>query len=138
MRGLLRDYFDGRLSRRGFLQQLVATGLTASAARSMVEAADLGGLEEGQGSSKTFHSQTGTGGELLLEIHPSPSQTDEIEAKGKFTPSEVPELAYRIANAAGKDVSRIDWELAKRTARERRGVPVNILKSRAEAAASGT
>lgn len=67
MRGLLRDYFDGRLSRRGFLQQLVATGLTASAARSMVEAADLGGLEEGQGSSKTFHSQTGTGGELLLE-----------------------------------------------------------------------
>lgn len=61
MRGLLRDYFDGRLSRRGFFQQLVATGLTASAARSMVEAADLGGLEEGQGSTKTFYNQTGTG-----------------------------------------------------------------------------
>lgn len=77
------------------------------------------------------------GSELLLEVHPSPSQTDEIEATGKFTPSEMPELAYKIVNVAGKDVNRIDWELAKRTARERRGVPVNILRPRAEAAASG-
>ena len=77
------------------------------------------------------------GDQLLLEIHSSPSQTDEIEAKGKFTPGELPELPYRIASVAGDDVNRIDWGLAKRTSRERRGVPVNILRPRAEAAASG-
>ncbi len=78
------------------------------------------------------------GGRLLLEIHPSPSQTDEIEAKGMFTASDVPELAYRVVSAAGEDVDRIDWEIVRRAARERLGVPVNILKSGAEAAASGT
>ncbi len=76
------------------------------------------------------------GGELLLEMHPSPSQTDEIEATGKLTPTEVPELAYKIVNAAGKDVSRIDWLKVKRAERARDGMPVNILKSSAESAAS--
>lgn len=76
-------------------------------------------------------------GQLLLEIHPSPSQTDELEAKGKLTPSDVPELAYKVVNAAGKDVSRINWEIVRRAARERSGVPINILKSKAEATVSG-
>jgi acetolactate synthase I/II/III large subunit len=66
MRDLLRDYFDGRLSRRGFLSRLVATGLTAAAARSVVETADLGAAQAAPpvGSSPTF---SGTGGELLVE-----------------------------------------------------------------------
>ncbi len=77
-------------------------------------------------------------GQLLVEIHPSPSQTDEIENTGKLTPSDVPELAYKLVYAAGKDVHRIDWEVVKRIERERSGVPVNILKMRAEATASGS
>lgn len=76
-------------------------------------------------------------GQLLLEIHPSPSQTDEIEETGKITPSDVPDLAYKVVNAAGKDVNRIDWEVVKRAERERTGLPVSILKIRAEATASG-
>lgn len=65
MRDLLRDYFDGRLSRRGFFTRLVAAGLTAAAARAVVEAADLGTVEARR--SGTPHLLTGTGGDLLVE-----------------------------------------------------------------------
>jgi thiamine pyrophosphate-dependent acetolactate synthase large subunit-like protein len=71
MQELLREYFDGRLSRRGFFGRLVATGLTASAARSVLEASDMGVMPAQQagaaapaGSSRMF---AGTGGELLME-----------------------------------------------------------------------
>jgi thiamine pyrophosphate-dependent acetolactate synthase large subunit-like protein len=66
MRDLHRDYFDGRLSRRAFVGRLVATGLTATAARSVVEAADLGTADAAAaaGGAPLF---SGTGGELLAE-----------------------------------------------------------------------
>ncbi len=66
MQNLLRDYFNGRVSRRGFFERLVATGLTAAAAQSMLEAAERGAIEDAQpaGDTRTF---TGTGGELLVE-----------------------------------------------------------------------
>ena len=66
MRDLHRDYFDGRLSRRAFVGRLVATGLTAAAARSVVAAADLGAVEGAPpvASAPVF---SGTGGELLVE-----------------------------------------------------------------------
>jgi benzoylformate decarboxylase len=66
MQSLMQQYFDGRLSRRGFFGRLVATGLTATAARSVLEAAELGALQGAQpaGKSNVF---SGTGGELLVE-----------------------------------------------------------------------
>ncbi len=67
MRDLLRNYFDGHLSRRGFIQCLIATGLTSGAARSIAEAADLGDLEAEQEASESSYAQTGSGGDLLLE-----------------------------------------------------------------------
>ncbi|MBI3263885.1 MAG: thiamine pyrophosphate-binding protein [Acidobacteria bacterium] len=65
MRHLLCEYLDGRLSRRSFLHRLVASGLTAAAARSVLQAAELGTQAEPSGKHST--SFTGTGGELLLE-----------------------------------------------------------------------
>ena len=67
MRELLRDYFDGGVSRRGFFRHLVAAGFTASAARSVLEAAESGGLEGAQPASSGAYRQSGTGGDLLLE-----------------------------------------------------------------------
>lgn len=65
MRDLLYDYYDGSLSRRGFLGRLVAAGLTATAARSVVRAAEFeGGRAPGASARRTF---SGTGGELLAE-----------------------------------------------------------------------
>src|SRR5262245_54094426 len=65
MRHLLHDYFDGRLSRRGFLSKLVATGFTAAAARSIVAAADQD-VQSGSGDHAP-RVVTGTGGDLLAE-----------------------------------------------------------------------
>jgi acetolactate synthase I/II/III large subunit len=67
MRDLLHDYFDGRLSRRGFFQKLVATGLTASAAHALIQAADLGSVETAAESATRAYLQTGTGADLLAE-----------------------------------------------------------------------
>lgn len=65
MRTLIRDYYDGRVSRRAFVGRLMATGLTAAAARSVLQAADLGTLEGAAAAPGTLFR--GTGGELLVE-----------------------------------------------------------------------
>ena len=64
MQQLLRDYFDGRVSRRGFMQRLVATGFTAAAARSVLGAAEAGAAENDGTIGTPFK---GTGGELLVD-----------------------------------------------------------------------
>jgi benzoylformate decarboxylase len=65
---LLRAYFDGHLTRRAFLQKLVAAGFTASAASSILRAAESGEKVEPPGSAaSTFATLSGTGGELLVE-----------------------------------------------------------------------
>jgi benzoylformate decarboxylase len=68
MRHLLRAYVDGNLTRRAFLQQLVAAGFTTTAASSLVRAADAGEEVESRTSpGNSSYSHTGTGGELLVE-----------------------------------------------------------------------
>ncbi len=66
MRELVRDYFDGHITRRRFVGSLVSAGLTAAAARSVLAAADLGAAQDAPptGRATTF---AGTGGELLVE-----------------------------------------------------------------------
>ncbi len=64
MQQLLRDYFDGRVSRRGFMRRLVATGFTAAAARSVLGAAEAGAAGNDGKIGTPFK---GTGGELLVE-----------------------------------------------------------------------
>jgi len=74
-------------------------------------------------------------GELMVEIQPSPKQSDAIEADGRFTPEPLPELPYMLVTVAGEDVKRIDWSAVNRAARERRGVPVRVLKQEAAVSA---
>lgn len=66
MRNLVYQYLEGNLSRRGFLRSLVATGLTASAARSLAEAAERG-AEKTTGDTSSSYSVSGTGADLLVE-----------------------------------------------------------------------
>ncbi len=67
MRAILESYYDGRLSRRGFFERLVATGLTTASAWAMVEAAERG-TTEGAGSGESAgYSLSGTGGDLITE-----------------------------------------------------------------------
>jgi benzoylformate decarboxylase len=65
MRELLREYLDGRLSRRGFLQRLIATGFTVAAASSIVDAADVD--TAAVADDVRYPVVTGTGGDLLAE-----------------------------------------------------------------------
>lgn len=70
MRDLLQDYYNGNLSRRRFLRRLAETGLTAAAARSIVEAADAAEAqtaEKAVGNGGRRMAITGTGGDLLVE-----------------------------------------------------------------------
>ena len=70
MRELLRDYFDGRLSRRGFLHRLLASGFTAAAAGAILDAADADAQTAAAGAlaqTPRYRLVTGTGGELLAE-----------------------------------------------------------------------
>ncbi|MEE2661455.1 MAG: L,D-transpeptidase family protein [Pseudomonadota bacterium] len=67
-------------------------------------------------------------GRLWLEVHPDQIQADEIEQKGKLTPTKPPEFEYLIVLAAGNNSHLIDWTKARTVAKERRGIPIQILK----------
>ena len=69
-------------------------------------------------------------GQLLLEAHPNLDQNTELEETGKMTPARVPEIAYRVSQAAGKHVNRVNWRAVRRAVEERRGIPVPILYDR--------
>lgn len=66
-------------------------------------------------------------GELWLEVHPNQKQSDEVERTGRHTYAKPREFEFRLVSAAGEMADSINWQLAKRAARERRGMPVQIL-----------
>ena len=68
------------------------------------------------------------GDELWLEVHPNQQQSDEVEQTGKLSPAKPAEFEFRLVDAAGDAADRIDWDIAKKAALERRGVPVQVLK----------
>ena len=75
-------------------------------------------------------------GDLVLEVHPTQSQADELEESGKFTAAAVPELEFRIMHAAGDQADRLDWDVVRQVADERTGVPTRVFKPLPTAAAS--
>ncbi len=68
------------------------------------------------------------GGELLLEVHPSQSQSDRVEAGESFPPEPVRELEYLLIDKADGEASRLDWRIIRQAVRERRGIPISVLK----------
>lgn len=75
-------------------------------------------------------------GDLVLEVHPTQSQADELEAEGTFTPAPEPELDFRVLHAAGDQADRLDWDVVRRVATERRGVPTRVFRPLPTAAAT--
>ncbi len=70
------------------------------------------------------------GDRLMLEVHPSQNQADEIEAGDPMTPETPAEYRYRIMEKAGRFAARLDWRRINAAIRERSGLPVSILKRR--------
>jgi L,D-transpeptidase ErfK/SrfK len=75
------------------------------------------------------------GNQLLLKIHPSKSQADDIEAGNRITPEKPMEFEYRILDAAGAQAYRLDWTLINRALRQRARLPINFLRPIRTAAA---
>ncbi len=69
-------------------------------------------------------------GELFLEVHPSQSQSDQLETGDRVTPEPVPELEYMILDAAGDQAGRLDWSRIRKAVRNRRGIPISVFKPR--------
>ena len=67
-------------------------------------------------------------GELMMEVHPNLEQNIEIERGEKPTPAKIPEMAYRLVQAAGEKAKFINWKTVKTVARDRSGLPVSVLK----------
>ena len=67
------------------------------------------------------------GDTLFLEAHPNLKQNNELEETGRMSQATVPELAYRVSQAAGKYISKVNWKAVKRAVEERSGIPVPIL-----------
>lgn len=77
-------------------------------------------------------------GHLVLEVHPSQVQVDQLEKDGKFIPEPIPELEYRIMKAAGNQANRLDWDVIRKAEKDRNGTPTRIFKALQKAAASST
>ena len=65
-------------------------------------------------------------GALYLEVHPTQEQADEIADTGSFTFAGYGDLVSHVANAAGDQLSRVDWQLVRTAADQRLGIPVRI------------
>ena len=68
------------------------------------------------------------GDELMLEVHPSQAQADQLEAGDELTPESPAEFRYRILDKAGQYAGRLDWQRITDAVRQRSGLPVSILK----------
>lgn len=67
-------------------------------------------------------------GRLYFEAHPTQEQADELALGGKMTPEKADDIAVLLADAVAGQASRIDWNKVDETIRQRRGVPVPVLR----------
>jgi L,D-transpeptidase ErfK/SrfK len=65
-------------------------------------------------------------GDILLEVHPSSRQNDQIEWTGQATPEAVAGLIATIADGIGDELDRVDWNAVRQAAAARTGVPARI------------
>lgn len=69
------------------------------------------------------------GNDLMMEVHPSQEQSDELELRGEFRHSVVSDLAERLVSATRDRTAEVDWDIIDDTVRAREGIPVAIGKA---------
>jgi L,D-transpeptidase ErfK/SrfK len=67
-------------------------------------------------------------GALFMEAHPTQSQSDELEALGRFDPVLPSSVVDQVLAAAGTEAARLDWSQIRRATIERRGYPVRVTR----------
>ncbi len=69
-------------------------------------------------------------GELYLQVMPSMTQIDELEATARMSPEPPPpNVEQQVVAKAGTDLGRIDWDAVAETGRARQGIPVQVTRS---------
>ncbi|MGE5505157.1 MAG: L,D-transpeptidase family protein [Actinomycetota bacterium] len=68
------------------------------------------------------------GGELFLEVHPSPAQADQLAETHRLSPEPLPGIEDRVAATAAGDVNRVDWSVVAWVVETRMGVPVQVTR----------
>mgnify|MGYP005835831517 CR=1 FL=1 len=76
------------------------------------------------------------GDELFIEAHPTLAQLDELEERHSFTLAPAPDHSAAIIAAAGDQIERVDWRIIAAELVSRRGFPIQITTTPAEAARS--
>jgi L,D-transpeptidase ErfK/SrfK len=66
--------------------------------------------------------------ELWLEIHPTQTMADAIEAHRPAEAPPVPDLETRITALAGKQALRVDWKMVDWAETHRLGIPIRITR----------
>ena len=69
-------------------------------------------------------------GDLYIEVHPDHDQIDQLEMEERFDTRPVEGMDQAIVDAAGLEAYRLDWHLIRAALRERRGMPVKIMRDR--------
>ena len=70
------------------------------------------------------------GRELMLEVHPTQTQADQVEMGDRVSRESAPEITFRLVAAARAEARRLDWGRIRQALRERAGLPVAVLKPR--------
>ena len=65
-------------------------------------------------------------GEILMEVHPSARQNDQIEWIGQAVPEAVPGFIATIAERIGGELDRVDWVAVRQAASAPTGLPTRI------------
>jgi L,D-transpeptidase ErfK/SrfK len=66
-------------------------------------------------------------GEVVLEAHPTLSQTSQLEETGRFDPEPLPDsLRQRLRELVEGTPYEIDWQRVESVASRRRGVPIRV------------
>src|SRR5665213_2486412 len=66
-------------------------------------------------------------GQFYVAVHPSQSQTDEIDLSEPMTPEAPQDLVAQVTAAAAGRANEVDWDAVNRAGIERSGIPVAVL-----------
>lgn len=69
-------------------------------------------------------------GELFIEVHPSESQADQLEATGRFKggSDDFGDAVAKVRTAAGSQADRLDLSAIRLAVEEKRGYPVRVTR----------
>lgn len=75
-----------------------------------------------------------SGDDLVLQVFPNKSQTDQYSDSREFTPETPAEITYVVKLEAAKRNASVDWELVRKAGLERTGLLVKVASGRASSA----